>query len=332
MKKIKIGIITFEHMHALSYTTALSNISEVEIVGIFDFDSYRGTEMAARFNTKYYDSAKELFNRKLDGVVICSNNRDHVKYVEMAVEYNVPFIVEKPLANSFENGQKIVEMTERKNIRGMMAFPLRFNPSIRAAKAMIDSGEIGDIVSITGINHGKIPSGWFLNKELSGGGAIIDHTVHVADLIRWFTGKEFKQVFAEGGELLHHKNIDDTGIVLATLENNCKVSIDCSWAHRKNYPIWPQVDLDIVGTKGNISVKGFSLTQKIINETNNTHEDIMWGEDGDGEMIKAFVNLCKENPIPSDIPLVNDGFKALEVALGAYSSIEKKREIQLGDR
>ena len=85
------------------------------------------------------------------------------------------------------------------------------NPAVVEAKGIIDRGEIGKILSITGINHGKIPSGWFIDPDQSGGGGIMDHTVHLADLMRWFTGSEYEAAYCEGGDLIHDKNIDDCG-------------------------------------------------------------------------------------------------------------------------
>lgn len=328
MHKVRIGIISFEHMHAFSYTSSLKKIPVVEIVGIYDSNEYRGTEMATKFDTKYYNESSKLLDSQLDGVVICTNNRDHLPFIEEAIKRNIPFIVEKPLTNSLENGDKILELSKSGNARGMLAFPMRFNPSIREAKKLVDSGEIGDIVSITGINHGKIPSGWFIDEELSGGGAIIDHTVHLADLIRWFTNEEFSSVICEGGELIHNKGIDDTGIILATLTNGCCVSIDCSWAHHDNYPIWPQVDMDIVGTKGSINVKAFNLTTNQINKMDTTNEMVMWSEDGDYEMMLAFVQYCQDIE-HKDSPTIYDGYKALEVADYAYQSLKANKLVNL---
>ena len=47
----------------------------------------------------------------------------------------------------------------------------------------------------------------------------MDHTVHLADLIRWFTGSEYSSVYCESGNLLHNKGIDDAGLVMAKMEN-----------------------------------------------------------------------------------------------------------------
>ena len=73
----RIGVISFEHMHALSYTTELLKIEGVDLIGISDMDEYRGTAMASRFNTEYYSDYHELLEQKPDGVIICSNNSMH---------------------------------------------------------------------------------------------------------------------------------------------------------------------------------------------------------------------------------------------------------------
>lgn len=328
-QKMRIGIISFEHMHALSYTSALLSFDDVEIVGIFDQDQYRGTEMSTKFVTKYYNNADELLQQKLDGVVICTNNRDHVVYVEKAVRLGIPFIVEKPLANSFENAKKILNLVEEHQVNGMLAFPMRFNPVVVEAKNIIKSGKLGEILSITGINHGKIPSGWFLDKDLSGGGAIIDHTVHIADLVRWFTGVEFERVYASGGELVYHKGIDDTGIILGQMTNSIKVSIDCSWAHHENYPIWPQVDMNIIGSKGSIQINAFDQVLNITDKKDKTVSKDVFQDDGDGLLMRSFVNMCRTGELLEDYPCIQDGFEALKVAFSAYKSVESKNIVNV---
>ncbi|MFQ9695534.1 MAG: hypothetical protein ACLRY5_01655 [Zhenhengia sp.] len=70
MDTIKVGIISFEHMHALSYTTELMKIEGVEVVGIADADETRGRCMAERFHTTYYRDYEELLDTDIVGVVI----------------------------------------------------------------------------------------------------------------------------------------------------------------------------------------------------------------------------------------------------------------------
>ena len=281
MKTIKIGVISFEHMHALSYTTALQELPNVELVGIADHDEFRGSQMAYRFGTKFFKDYHDLLATDVDGVIICTNNKLHCQVSIDAAKAGKHILVEKPFAVDAQSAELMLKTAHENNVRIMNAFPMRFNPSVIEAKKIVDSGEIGDILSITGINHGKIPSGWFIEPSLSGGGGVMDHTVHLADLMRWFTGSEYSAVFCESGDLIHNKHIDDCGLVAAELENGAFVTIDCSWAHHKHYPIWPQVDMEIIGTKGALEVKSFGQINRVYDCKNNLIEDVMWNQDGD---------------------------------------------------
>lgn len=323
MKNVKIGVISFEHMHALSYTKALMALPGVELVGIADRDEYRGTRMAFEFHTRYYKDYHELLEEDVDGVIICTNNHMHCQVSVDAALKGKHILVEKPFATTASEAKQMVGAAREAGVRIMNAFPMRFNPNIAAARKMVERGEIGEILSITGINHGKIPSGWFLDKELSGGGGVMDHTVHLADLIRWFTGSEYRSVYCESGDLIHNRQIDDCGIVMAEMESGAFVSIDCSWAHHKNYPIWPQVDMEIIGTKGVLEVKAFAQVNHIVDEAGGVIEDIVWNEDGDEGLVREFVDVCRtgKEPLASGI----DGARALEVAVAAYRSTDSHK-------
>ncbi len=327
MKELRIGVVSFEHMHAQSYTQELVKYAEVTLVGIADENEKRGREMAATFKTNYYQGYESLLEQQLDGVVICTNNRDHAKVSIAAAKKGIHILVEKPFATTIADAHAMLEAAREANVQIMNAFPMRFNPNVIAAKKKIDAGLIGQVLTITSINHGKIPGGWFIDPALSGGGAVMDHTVHLGDLIRWFTGSEIKSVFCESGELLHHKGIDDTGLVMIELDNGVSATIDCSWAHHTNYPIWAQVDMQIIGTKGVIELKAFAQVLHLDDQTNQRFEDIGWNETGDEGLIKEFVQVCATGRTPLVTGL--DGLRALEIALASYESSRTNEAVSL---
>ena len=318
MKEVKVGIISFEHMHALSYTSILKNLKGVKVAGIADSDSYRGTEMACKFNTVYFQDYEELLKTDIDGVIICTCNRLHAKTVVAAANAKKHILVEKPFSITYEDARLMLQACKDNNVKIMTAFPMRFNKAVIEAKASVDRGEIGDILSITGINHGKIPSGWFLDKELAGGGAVMDHTVHLADLMRWFTGSEVKSVYAESGALIHNAGIDDCGILNIEFDNEVFATIDCSWAHHKNYTIWPEVYMEIIGTKGVLQVDAFRQNERVYTTENGIINDYIWGSDGDEGLIREFVDVIRTGKAPSVTGI--DGERAMEIALTAYKS------------
>lgn len=321
MKHIKVGIISFEHMHAMSYTSALLKIPGMELAGIADSDISRGKEMASRFGTTFYSDYKELLATDINGVIICTCNKLHASVTVDAAKAGKHILVEKPFAISYEGAEMMLDACRENNVRVMTAFPLRFNQAVINAKKSVENGDIGRILCVTGINHGKMPSGWFVDKELAGGGAVMDHTVHIADLMRWFTGSEAKTVYAESGPLIHNDDIDDCGILSIEFENGVFGTIDTSWAHHKSYTIWPEVCMEIIGTDGVIVLDAFKQVQRVYTEKEIYDDE--WGSDGDEGLVREFAEVLKtdRNPIVTGI----DGSRAMEIALAAYKSSESHK-------
>ena len=90
-KSPKIGMVSFAHMHALSYANALQTLG-VGIAGIYDDDAARAEEMAGQLGTQAFSTLDELFAENLNGVIICSENSNHRAHV-LAAAGKVPNIL-----------------------------------------------------------------------------------------------------------------------------------------------------------------------------------------------------------------------------------------------
>jgi UDP-N-acetylglucosamine 3-dehydrogenase len=206
-----------------------------------------------------------------------------------------------------------------------IAFPVRYLPAVLQARGIVRSGGIGRILALNGTNHGQIPGGWFLDPELAGGGALMDHTVHLADALRWMLDAEAKSVYAEIGSFFGAGGIDDGAILTLELEggviaDGAFATIDPSWSRGEGYPTWGDVTLRITGTSGVLNVDAFA--QRL---TTFDHEsaNVSWtytGEDMNVLMFEDFLRGVAEGS-PSGASGV-DGLRALEIVLGAYRSAE----------
>src|SRR5699024_2785872 len=184
-------------------------------------------------------------------------------------------------------------------------------------------GDIGRVLAVKATNRGMNPGGWFLDKSLSGGGAVIDHTVHVADILRWFLQEEVIEVYGEIGTMFTDSPIDDTGIITMEFNNGVFATLDCSWSRTiKNYPHQIDVTLEIIGSHGNLSIDVFSKGFLIYSDKDGTtHEFIE--DDMDKQMILDFSKSIH--------PFVTgeDGMKALQIALASYESSKIKQPVKL---
>ncbi len=112
----------------------------------------------------------------------------------MAAQHGVHVLCEKPIATTLEDARAMIASCERAQVKLMIAYPpVRYNTPVLRVKEMVERGAVGEVLAIRGTNHGRLPGGWFVEPELSGGGAVLDHTVHVIDLIRWIFQKSLSR-------------------------------------------------------------------------------------------------------------------------------------------
>ncbi|WP_066189704.1 MULTISPECIES: Gfo/Idh/MocA family protein [Gracilibacillus] len=322
---MKVGIISFAHGHAFGYANALKNIEGVELYGISDEEETRGKQAAEQFHTNYFADYHDLLNEPIDAVVITSENQKHLEHVKAAAEHGKHILCEKPLSSNVQDAENMIQICHNKGVILQTAFPVRFNTPIQHAKKMIDAGELGNIIAIKGTNRGTNPGGWFVEKDKSGGGAVIDHTVHVVDIIRWFTKAEIAEVYAEVDDKLSDYEIDDTGLLTMEFDNGMFATLDCSWSRNKNYPTWGDVTLEIVGTKGTLFVDAFAQKMDVYHAEGVRWN--AWGDNMDAGLVEDFVRTVESKGKPSISG--EDGLRALEVAMAAYKSSERKEVVTL---
>ena len=166
---------------------------------------------------RYFEHAESLFG-EVDAVVVCSENKNHARDVIPALRGGVHVLCEKPISTTVDDAVAMVEASESSESQLSIAFPVRYLPSIVRARQVVRGGSLGRVLAVNGANRGTIPGGWFLDPEIAGGGALMDHTVHVADLLRWMLDVEVKSVYAEVGTLFGAGKTDDAAILTLELE------------------------------------------------------------------------------------------------------------------
>jgi predicted dehydrogenase len=327
---LKIGILSFAHMHAQGYAQALMGRSDVTLAGIADPDAARGQEMAKRFETTYYETPEALLNIGLDAVIVTSENIHHRALVQMAAEAGVKAILcEKPLATTGGDAQAMIEACAVRGVRLVTAFPCRYSPAFQRLRAQVQAGAIGEVLAVRGTNRGSMPGGWFTERELSGGGAVIDHTVHVADLNRVLLGREALSVYAEIGNGFYHQDWDDTGFLNIGYEGGVFATLDTSWSRPKTYPTWGDVTLQVVGTGGVLDVDLFAQSLTHYDDKSGRVSWPGWGSNTDAGLVSDFLRLARGEDAP-ELATGEDGLRALQVALAAYRSAEEGQSVLIG--
>jgi predicted dehydrogenase len=326
---IRIGILNTAHGHAHSYAACLCAITGAALVGVADDDAERGRAFAARFGTHFYASDEALLAEHLDGVVICSANIYHRPLTELAASHTRHILCEKPIATTVADAEAMIDACASTGAKLQIAFPVRFAPPVMRLGALLRSGALGQIYSLKATNHGQLPGGWFVDRALAGGGAVIDHTVHVIDLLRWFFDAEVSEVYAEVGVGLLHDGlgIDDAGLLSFTLSNGAYGTLDTSWSRPTAFPTWGDVTIEVVAERGWARLDAFKQQLAVYSNRASKAQWVGWGSDMDLGLVRDFVAMIVEGRAPSITG--RDGLKALEVALAAYRSADSGQPVRL---
>lgn len=317
---LAVGILSAAHVHTDAYAEHLADFTDVDFVGVADDDAERGRATAERHGVEQW-STTDLLDR-IDAAVICSENAKRQEWFEAAADAGVHALCEKPLAGDRSAAETIAEVHRSSGITAGLVMPLRFLPIAERAKADYEAGEIGDVRFLTGTNRGKMPGGWFADPALAGGGAVMDHTVHILDLVRWITRQEVTEVYAAAGTRFHDIPVEDVNVVSMSLEDGTPFTLDGSWSRPEELEIWGDATLELLGTDGVISIDPHEAT---VRRTRDTGDDpgaqlFRYGPDENRRSLRDFLTAVREGREPRST--IEDGRREMAVLEAIYDSIE----------
>ncbi|HYH12947.1 MAG TPA: Gfo/Idh/MocA family oxidoreductase [Thermomicrobiales bacterium] len=325
---VRCAILSFAHGHANGYAGVLTRLSDAELVVIADEDEERGRDAAERFGTEFTADYREVLAREdIDAVVICSENARHAEMTIASAEAGKHVLCEKPLATTMDDAQAMIDACAKAGVKLQTAFPVRFNAATVAFRDAIREGRVGTPLAVIARNPGTCPMDWFVDPDLAGGGAVMDHTVHVIDVLRHIFDAEVTEVFAEADTRIYDIPVDDVGLVMFRMSNGLRGSLDTSWSRPKNWPIWGGVEIEVIGDKGALKLDAFNDNLEIAEIEGPSYRWQAVEHSGDPEMVAAFIHAVKH-----DEPVKvtgEDGMRAMQVALAAYESVRSHEPVEV---
>lgn len=313
---VRVGLVSGAHVHAPSFIACLQANPKAEFVGLWDDRTERGEALARQYETHFTPDLGTLLGQ-VDAVCIASENMRHLEHIQAAVKARKHILCEKPIAPNADHARQIAALAETEGLVMATAFPCPFSPNFALAQTRVANGDIGTLLAACCTNQGRCPFGWFTEPELSGGGAMIDHVVHVADLLRRLFGPNATHVQAQTGNGHYGKTWDDTALVTLGFEGGSFASIDSSWNRPSNYHTWGNVKLNLVGEKGVIELDLFSQGAILTDPTG--VKSVGTGSNLDALMVGDFLDAILEGRAP--MSTLNDGLWASQIAIKAYESV-----------
>ncbi len=325
-KKVKIGLVGCGQIGRWHLDAYKAN-PDLQIVAIADVEEHKAKSFAGEVGANTYRSHREMISHeKMDGVSVCTIPSTHRDIVMDFLEAGIPVLCEKPLSISLREAKEMVQKADEKKLLLLTAFKLRFSEEAAKAKELIDSGVLGKILNFRLIFGGymDMTGTWFVKKELSGGGVIMDNGPHAVDLVSYLLG-DIKSVFSKATQS-QNWGVEDTAKLEVVLTNGTPGTLDLSW------PVWvtPNAYLEIYGDEGAVLLDTQGVTYKFKTWKEWKRVPNKSGPEGAfKKQINHFIQAIQSHKTT----LIDNqaGLKAQAVIEAAYHSVEKETHISVMD-
>jgi predicted dehydrogenase len=323
---LTIGLLSFAHVHAAGYAALLNTREDVRLLAADPEPAYgelRGQDLADQLGVTLLDSYDAVFDARPDAVVVCSENAKHRSLVEQAARAGAHVLCEKPLATTLADARAMIDACAAAGVTLMTAYPVRFHPGFRQLREQVRAGRLGTVLSAAGTNNGQAPIAarrWFVDRELAGGGSLMDHTVHLADLLDDLLEARAVEVYAQTNRIVHAEQVavETGGLVAVTYSDGTVATIDCSWNRPAAFPRWGGLTLEVQGSAGSVAFDAFSQNVSGYDDRLGRAVSMGYGVNLDSLMMDEFLGAIRDGrPAQPDGEV---GYRTLAIVAAAYES------------
>jgi len=264
MKQIRCGVIGLgwfgEH-----HVDTLQNLPLVEVAAVCTRTPARLKEVAEKYRVPkaYTDYREMLADKSIDMVTVVTHIKEHVAPTVDALAAGKHVFLEKPMADSIEDCDRIIAAAEKAGTAFMVGHVCRFDTVYALAKEEIAAGNLGTIISM---HARRNLAKWITPSHLKKISALFGDGVHDLDLMLWYSGARPKSVYAQSLNTRPELPHDDLGWAMFRLDSGAIAVIENIWCLPENAPYAIDARMEIVGTKGAISIDnsgvGYTVLKK----------------------------------------------------------------------
>jgi UDP-N-acetyl-2-amino-2-deoxyglucuronate dehydrogenase len=326
VSKLKFGIIGCGRISGKHVDAIINNKDKAELVAVYDIVEELAVDRKNQYessikgsNVKVYTDYDEFLNdENIDVVTIASISGYHAKHAIASLNHNKHVLIEKPMALSIEDADKIIKIGKKNNKKICVSHQNRFRPAIQKLRRAIDEGRFGRLI------HGSARTLWSRDDEYYrqaswrgtkalDGGTLMNQCIHNIDLLQWIMGGEVQRISSEIDTFIRNIETEDFGAILIRFKNGSIGIVEGSVCL---YPRNLEETLSIFGEKGTVVIKNGKIdTWRFQDERN--YDIIQYDETKPSHtpLYKDYIDAI----INDREPLVNgeEGKKAVEIILRA---------------
>jgi myo-inositol 2-dehydrogenase/D-chiro-inositol 1-dehydrogenase len=245
---VRVGLIGAGRIGAFHAQT-LESFPDVSEIFVTDPQEARALEVAQKVGATVAVDAEALVGR-IDAMVVAAATDVHAPMMHLAADAQIPVFCEKPIAADLAATDAVVEHLRASGVPSQIGFQRRFDAGYRRAKVLVESGAIGHLYSARTTTHDYEPPPAGYHDT----GIFRDTQIHDFDIVRFVTGQEIVEVYADGFTVTTEEFGDgrpvDTGVVVLSLSEGTRVVM----SGIRHDPMGHDVRMELFGTGDSVTV------------------------------------------------------------------------------
>ena len=336
----RIGLIGLVHDHAWWYFERIADVPDAAITCAADANppllaKLRGV-LGLEDRALYTDPKAMLEREKLDAVLIFAENHRHAELTELAASRGLHVMIEKPMASSVAEADRMIAAARKHGIRLMVNFPLFHMPLASALQRVIEENRIGRIWMMRVILGHSGPENfctpyfteWLLDRRRNGGGAMMDFCIYGAAMLSWYFGRPDRVTAMSGTFVKPRLDAEDHGVILVRYDRrNLMAVIEGTWISIPDLMV-----VNLFGDKGSCfnSIEDSSRFRiRLANAASVQELETPGEQEGYKNAVWYFVEHVRTGKPFEGMTDPQIARGAHEILEAAYRSIAERREVAL---
>jgi len=314
MKKLGTAVVGtgfWGKNHARVY----KDLQETDLLAVCDIDAIRAKAVADQFGAKPYTNVRRMLqNEEIKAVSICTWSTSLARVAIEAVKAGKHVLVEKPMAASVKQAERLVDEAKKKRVHLTVGFLMRFIPGLQQMKKAVEEKTIGELVSATAKRVSQWP------ERIGDVGVVKDTAIHDIDVMLYLFNEDPIAVYAKTGSM-RHKKFEDYAQIMLTFEKGKTAFIESNW-------LTPYKTRILIVTGSEAIMNLDYITQELrIEDAKETVQPRYPTTEPLKLELRHFANcvLGKEKPLITGL----DGLRALRIAEATLKSSASGRIIKL---
>ncbi len=255
MKKFGfVGLGVISEIHA----RALKDVRGAELYGGFSPIPAQVKEFSKKWDCKAYYSVEDLMkDKEIDAIAICSPSGAHLQPALRAIEAGKHLIIEKPIEVTSKRAEQIIAEAQKKGVTVTGVFQSRFYEAAQQVKQALLRGRFGRISLVDAYvkwyrsREYYAAGGWRGTWEMDGGGALMNQSIHMVDMLSWLMGTP-EEIYCRRDTLGHDEiEVEDTAVVTMQFSGGAVGVLEGTTA---SYPGFYK-RFEVSGTRGSVIVE-----------------------------------------------------------------------------